>query len=79
MPKYDVQKDVSWAEIASIIFKALEKEQNVASNPESKPEQKYYKPYERMKNCVDCCKYLLRDMQIENILDQYELRQDART
>ena len=42
MPKYDVQKDVSWSDIASILFKALEKEQNVAENPESKPEQKYY-------------------------------------
>ena len=30
-----------------------------------------------MKNVIDSCKYLLEDMQIENILDIYELRQDA--
>ena len=30
-----------------------------------------------MKNVIDSCKYLLEDMQVENILDIYELRQDT--
>ena len=62
MPKYDQEKDVSWEEIAAIIFKAAEKEKNVAENPELRPEQALHAPYELMKNCVDCCKYLLEDM-----------------
>ena len=32
-----------------------------------------------MKECANCCEYLLNDMQIENILDKYELRQDRTT
>ena len=38
MPKYDHQKDMNWGEIAAIILKAVEKEENVANNPELRPE-----------------------------------------
>ena len=62
MPKYDLEKDVNWGDIAAIILKAGEKMQNVAENPELRPEQALHAPYERMKNCVECCKYLLEDM-----------------
>ena len=79
MPNYDLQRTSNWGEIAEIIFKAHEKEKNSASNPDSKPEQRIYKPYQRMKECANCCEYLLNDLQIENILDMYELRQDRST
>ena len=76
MPGYDVQKQMNWAEITAIIQKAADKEKNFTENPELNPDQRYHIPFERMKNVIDSCKYLLEDMQVENILDIYELRQD---
>ena len=76
MLNYDHEKTANWREVADIIIKAAEKQQNAASNPDSKLEQVTSRPYERFKDCAKCCNYLTKDMQIENILDMYELRQD---
>ena len=77
MPNFDHDKTANWGDVAGIIFKAVEKEQNAANNPDLKPEQITSRPYERFKDCVKCCNYLTNDMQLENILDVYDLRQDA--
>ena len=76
-PEFDLQRTVNWGEIANVILKAAEKEENFSKIPDAKPEAKLHKPFERLKDCVSCCKYLLEDMQLENILDKYNLRQDA--
>ena len=81
-PEFDVDKKTNWQELADLIFKAAEKEENVRKQISDgkvikDPEKFLYKPFERLKDCVNCTKFLQKDMQLENILDRYELRQDA--
>ena len=79
MIKFDMEKEASWQDIANVILKAAEKEEIAREMkvPSLKPDANLHPPFEKFKECVSCCKYLQEDMQTENILDKYELRQDT--
>jgi len=72
--EFSKNNNAIWSEIAALIFKAAEKEEAVKLA--SDPKQEGYKPFDRLKDCVACSDYMMNDMQQENILDMYELRQD---
>ena len=59
MPAYDIEKQINWYEIMLIIKKAAEKEELYKENHDL---DRHHIPFERMKNVIDSCKYLLEDM-----------------